>query len=56
MDRETAYKNMENLEESVILRKYQNLDPIFMEYRNEAFHLFQEAQRCNSNTVFSLYA
>merc|ERR1712216_77118 len=33
-------QNMEDLKESVILRKYQNLDPV-AEYREESFGLFQ---------------
>ena len=48
-------QNMENLKESVILRKYQNLDPV-MEYRNEAFHLFQGLEdKMRFNAVFSLW-
>merc|ERR1739842_263039 len=33
-------QNMEDLKESVILRKYQNLDPV-AEYKSEAFNMFQ---------------
>jgi preprotein translocase subunit SecA len=48
-------QKMENLKESVILRKYQNRDPL-TEYQNEAFTLFQgleDAMRFNA--VFSLW-
>eukprot|EP00560_Eucampia_antarctica_P004273 CAMPEP_0197837672 /NCGR_PEP_ID=MMETSP1437-20131217/32846_1 /TAXON_ID=49252 ORGANISM="Eucampia antarctica, Strain CCMP1452" /NCGR_SAMPLE_ID=MMETSP1437 /ASSEMBLY_ACC=CAM_ASM_001096 /LENGTH=949 /DNA_ID=CAMNT_0043444883 /DNA_START=257 /DNA_END=3106 /DNA_ORIENTATION=+ len=49
-------QSLEDLKESVILRKYQNLDPL-NEYREEAFTLFQGLEdkiRCNS--IFSLWA
>lgn len=46
---------MENLKESVILRKYQNLDPV-AEYRNDAFKLFEGLQATmRRNAVFSLW-
>jgi len=48
-------QNMENLKEAVILRKYQNLDPV-AEYKNEAFNLFQGLQdKMRFNTIFSLW-
>lgn len=46
---------MENLKESVILRKYQNRDPL-TEYQNEAFTLFQGLEdTMRFNAVFSLW-
>lgn len=46
---------MENLKESVVLRKYQNRDPV-AEYQNEAFKLFQGLQdTMRFNAVFSLW-
>lgn len=48
-------QNMENLKEAVILRKYQNLDPV-AEYRNEAFAFFQGLEdKMRFNAVFSLW-
>ena len=48
-------QNLENLKESVILRKYQNLDPI-SEYRNEAFQFFQGLEdKMRLNAVYSLW-
>lgn len=48
-------QNMENLKENVILRKYQNLDPI-SEYRNEAFQFFQGLEdKMRRNAVYSLW-
>lgn len=48
-------QNMEDLKESVILRKYQNLDPVD-EYKREAFDLFQGlANKMRFNTVYSLW-
>merc|ERR1712232_720893 len=48
-------QNMENLKESVILRKYQNLDPV-AEYRNDSFEMFQGLEnKMRFNTVFSLW-
>ena len=48
-------QNLENLKESVILRKYQNLDPV-SEYRNEAFQLFQGLEdKMRLNAVYSLW-
>jgi len=46
---------MEDLKEAVVLRKYQNLDPV-AEYKNEAFEIFQslgDKMRCNA--IFSLW-
>jgi len=46
---------MEDLKEAVVLRKYQNLDPV-AEYKNEAFEIFQTLDakmRCNA--IFSLW-
>lgn len=46
---------MENLKESVLLRKYQGRDPV-SEYQNEAFTLFQGLEdTMRFNTVFSLW-
>lgn len=48
-------QNMENLKESVVLRKYQNLDPV-AEYKNEALGMFkglEDAMRLNS--IYSLW-
>lgn len=46
---------MEDLKESVVLRKYQNLDPV-AEYKNEAFILFQGlGDKMRFNAVFSLW-
>lgn len=48
-------QNMENLKESVVLRKYQNLDPV-AEYKNEAFGMFkglEDAMRLNA--IYSLW-
>jgi len=48
-------QNLENLKESVILRKYQNLDPV-TEYRSEAFQLFQGLEdKMRLNAVYSLW-
>lgn len=46
---------MENLKESVLLRKYQNLDPI-TEYRSEVFQFFQGLEdKMRLNAVFSFW-
>lgn len=46
---------MEDLKESVVLRKYQNLDPV-AEYKNEAFLLFEGlGDKMRFNAVFSLW-
>lgn len=46
---------MENLKESVILRKYQGRDPV-VEYQNEAFTLFKGLEdTMRFNAVFSLW-
>eukprot|EP00979_Chaetoceros_neogracilis_P009871 scaffold2269_cov218-Chaetoceros_neogracile.AAC.15 len=48
-------QNMEDLKESVILRKYQNLDPV-AEYREESFSLFQGLEdKMRFNAVYSLW-
>ena len=48
-------QNMEDLKESVILRKYQNLDPV-AEYREESFRLFQGLEdKMRFNSVYSLW-
>jgi preprotein translocase subunit SecA len=48
-------QKMENLKESVILRKYQNRDPL-TEYQNEAFKLFQGLEdTMRFNAVYSLW-
>ena len=48
-------QTMENLKESVILRKYQGLDPV-SEYQNESFQLFQGLEdTMRRNAVFSLW-
>ncbi|CAB9513768.1 Protein translocase subunit SecA [Seminavis robusta] len=48
-------QSMENLKESVILRKYQGRDPV-VEYQNEAFTLFKGLEdTMRFNTVFSLW-
>lgn len=46
---------LEDLKESVVLRKYQNLDPL-NEYKEEAFALFQGLEdKIRFNTIFSLW-
>jgi len=46
---------MEDLKEAVVLRKYQNLDPV-AEYKNEAFLLFEGLlDKMRFNAVFSLW-
>jgi preprotein translocase subunit SecA len=46
---------MENLKESVLLRKYQGRDPV-SEYQNESFKLFQGLEQVmRFNAVFSLW-
>jgi len=46
---------MENLKESVILRKYSGLDPI-AEYKNEAFNFFQGLEdRMRFNSIYSVW-
>ena len=48
-------QNMEDLKESVILRKYQNLDPV-AEYREESFSLFQGLEdKMRFNSIYSLW-
>lgn len=48
-------QNMEDLKENVILRKYQNLDPV-AEYKSEAFNMFQGLiDKMRFNAVFSLW-
>jgi len=48
-------QNMEDLKENVILRKYQNLDPV-AEYREESFNMFQGLEsKMRLNAVFSLW-
>lgn len=48
-------QNMENLKETVILRKYQNLDPV-AEYKDEALTQFQALDgKMRLNTVYSLW-
>ena len=48
-------QTMENLKESVLLRKYQGLDPV-QEYQREAFELFQGLEdTMRRNAVFSLW-
>ena len=48
-------QSMENLKESVILRKYQGRDPV-VEYRNEAFTLFEGLEdTMRFNAVYSLW-
>ncbi len=48
-------QNMEDLKESVILRKYQNLDPV-AEYREESFSLFQGLEdKMRNNAIYSLW-
>jgi preprotein translocase subunit SecA len=48
-------QSMENLKESVILRKYQGRDPV-SEYEKEAFILFKDLEdRMQLNAVFSLW-
>mmetsp|Transcript_4079 Transcript_4079/g.7828 ORF Transcript_4079/g.7828 Transcript_4079/m.7828 type:complete len:1014 (+) Transcript_4079:168-3209(+) len=48
-------QNMEDLKESVILRKYQNLDPV-AEYREESFRLFKGLEdKMKLNAVYSLW-
>jgi preprotein translocase subunit SecA len=45
---------MENMKEAVILRQYQNLNPV-QEYRNEVFTLFKGLEdTMRFNAVFSL--
>ena len=48
-------QNMEDLKENVILRKYQNLDPV-AEYKEESFSMFQGLiDKMRFNAVFSLW-
>ncbi|GKY98462.1 hypothetical protein MPSEU_000803500 [Mayamaea pseudoterrestris] len=48
-------QTMENLKESVLLRKYQGLDPV-QEYQREAFELYQGLEdTMRRNAVFSLW-
>mmetsp|Transcript_18685 Transcript_18685/g.23196 ORF Transcript_18685/g.23196 Transcript_18685/m.23196 type:complete len:407 (+) Transcript_18685:515-1735(+) len=48
-------QNMESLKETVLMRKYQNLDPV-AEYKNDSFELFQGLEnKMRLNTVFSLW-
>jgi len=48
-------QNMENLKETVILRKYQGRDPV-AEYKNDAFQMFQGLEeKIRFNTVYSLW-
>jgi preprotein translocase subunit SecA len=48
-------QNMEDLKESVVLRKYQNLDPV-AEYREESFRLFKGLEdKMRLNAVYSLW-
>lgn len=48
-------QSMENLKESVILRKYQGLDPV-AEYKNEAFEQFQGLQdKMRFNSIYSVW-
>lgn len=48
-------QNMEDLKENVILRKYQNLDPV-AEYKSEAFSMFEGLiNKMRFNAVFSLW-
>jgi preprotein translocase subunit SecA len=48
-------QKMENLKETVILRKYQGRDPV-VEYRNEAFTLFKGVEdTMRFNAVYSLW-
>lgn len=48
-------QNMENLKESVLLRKYQNLDPV-AEYKTDAFDQFGRLEnKMRQNTVYSLW-
>jgi preprotein translocase subunit SecA len=48
-------QQLENLKESVLLRKYQNLDPV-TEYRSESFQLFQGLEdKMRLNAVYSLW-
>ena len=48
-------QSMEDLKEAVVLRKYQNLDPL-NEYREEAFNLFLGLEdKMRFNAIFSLW-
>ena len=48
-------QNMENLKESVVLRKYEGLDSVTA-YKNEAFVLFQGlTDTMRNNAVYSLW-
>lgn len=48
-------QNMEDLKESVVLRKYQNLDPV-AEYKEESFRLFKGLEdKMKLNAVYSLW-
>ena len=48
-------QNMENLKETVILRKYQGLDPV-AEYKEAAFKMFEGLENTmRFNTVYSLW-
>jgi len=48
-------QNMEDLKESVILRKYQNLDPV-AEYKEDAFKQFQGLlDKMRFNAIYSLW-
>lgn len=48
-------QNMENLKETVILRKYQGRDPV-AEYKNDAFNMFEGLEeKIRFNTVYSLW-
>merc|ERR1712157_523122 len=48
-------QNMENLKESVVLRKYQNLDPV-AEYKEEALGMFKGLENTmRINAIYSLW-
>ena len=48
-------QNMENLKETVILRKYQGLDSV-VEYKEAAFGMFEGLENTMVfNTIFSLW-
>merc|ERR1712113_1106031 len=48
-------QEMEDLKEGVLMRKYQNLDPV-AEYKNEAFTLFQGlGDKMRFNAIYSLW-
>jgi preprotein translocase subunit SecA len=48
-------QNMEDLKENVVLRKYQNLDPV-AEYKEESFRLFKGLEdKMKLNAVYSLW-